>query len=126
MSVHERPHYVIKPAELAKWLDQEPDTWWRVDGDPRLTGDVIFPSPSREFTDILRRYKNKDLFLYPVAPNLTGPQPVGQTITRQSLDGLADRDNPDKRRTFLFTWSDREEEWLLVEYPSWKLEDYER
>jgi hypothetical protein len=125
MSVHERPHYVIKPAELAKWLDQEPDTWWMVDGDPRLTGDVIFPSPSREFTDILRRYK-KDLYLYPIEPSSTTPQPAGRTIKRQSLDELADWDNPDKARTFLFSWSDREDMWLLTEYPSWKLEDDER
>ncbi len=120
MSVLERPHYVIKPTELADWLDQEPETWWIVDGDPRLTGRVDFPCPSEELSEALRRYK-KDLFFYPVEPISSGLLPAGQTIERQRLDELADRDNPHKRRTFLLSWSDREEEWLLVEYPSWKI-----
>ena len=120
MSVHERPHFVVKPAELAKWLDQEPETWWMVDGDPRLTGQVDFPCPSEELSDALRHYK-KDLFLYPVEPISTGPKPAGQVIGRERLDELADRNNPQKRRTFLLTWSDRQDEWLLVEYPSSKL-----
>jgi hypothetical protein len=122
MSVLERPHYVIKPTELAEWLDQEPETWWMVDGDPRLTGEVDFPCPSEELSEALRRYK-KDLFFYPVEPISAGSEPAGQTIERQSLDELADRDNPEKRRTFLLSWSDREDEWLLVEYPSWKISE---
>jgi hypothetical protein len=125
MSVHERPHYVVKPTELAKWLDRESDTWWMVDGDPLLTGVVDFPCPSNELSEVLRRSK-RELFLYPVKPISTGSQPAGQTIKRQSLDELADQDNPQKRRTFLFTWSDREDEWLLVEYPSWKISELER
>jgi hypothetical protein len=106
MSVLERPHYVIKPTELAEWLDQEPETWWMVE----------------ELSEALRRYK-KDLFFYPVEPSSSGPLPAGQTIERQRLNELADRDNPHKRRTFLLTWSDREDEWLLVEYPSWKISE---
>jgi hypothetical protein len=57
MSVLEQPYYVIKPTELAEWLDQEPETWWIVDGDPRLTGQVDFPCPSEELSEALRRYK---------------------------------------------------------------------
>jgi hypothetical protein len=126
MSVLQQPHYVIKPTELADWRNQEPDTWWLVDGVPRLTGERIdFPCPGDELAELLRRYK-KDLFFYPVPSTSTGPQPAGQPIGGRDLNELADRDNPEKRRTFLFTWSDRDDEWLLVEYPSWKLDEDDR
>jgi hypothetical protein len=125
MSVHDQPHYVLKPAELAKWLDRQPEAWWIVDGDPLLMSRVDFPCRSDELTPVLRRSK-RELFLYPVAPSPPGSEPIGQAIKWQSLDSLVDLDNPNKRKTFSFSWSDREEEWLLVEYPSWKLEEHER
>jgi hypothetical protein len=53
MSIRDRPHYVIKPAELAKWLDRHTDNWWIVDGDPLLGGVVDFPCPSDELTEVL-------------------------------------------------------------------------
>jgi hypothetical protein len=125
MSIRERPHYVIKPAELAKWLDRHTENWWIVDGDPLLGGVVDFPCPSDELTEVLRRSK-RELFLYPVVPIPAGSEPVGQTIKWQSLDSLVDRDNPQKRRILLFSWSDREEEWLLVEYPASKISELHR
>ncbi len=68
MSVLERPYYVLRPSELADWLDREPDTWWIIDGDPRLTGERIdLPCPGEELAELLRRYK-KDLYFYPVVP----------------------------------------------------------
>ena len=33
MSVLEKPHYVIKSAELAKWLTRMNICWWIVHGD---------------------------------------------------------------------------------------------
>jgi len=125
MNARERPYYVIKPSEIAKWLDREPHTWWIVDGDRRLTGEVDFPCPSGELSEALRHYQT-DLVIYPVMPTSTGSQPVGQIIKWQSLDEIADRDNPKKRRTFLLSWSDSEDEWLLSEYPSSKLPELER
>lgn len=120
MSVLERPHYVIKPTELADWLDQEPETWWLVDGDPRLTGEVDFPCPSEELSEALRRYK-RDLFFFPVEPSSMPSPPAGQTIEGARFGELVDRDNPAKRRTWLLSWSDRDDEWLLVEYPASKI-----
>jgi hypothetical protein len=117
MSVLERPHYVIKPTELADWLDQEPETWWMVDFDPRLTGEVDFPCPSEELSDALRAY-HKDLFVYPVDPASMEPKPSGQAIGWERLDDLLDRDGPEGRRTFLLSWSDRDDEWVLSEYPA--------
>ena len=77
MSVLERPHYVIQPTDLAEWLDQEPETWWMVYFDPRLTGKVDFPCPSEELSDALRAY-HKDIFVYPVDPTSMEPRPSGQ------------------------------------------------
>jgi hypothetical protein len=122
MSPHERPHYVIKPSEIAKWLDREPGTWWIVDGDPRLTGEVDFPCPSGELSEALRRY-DKKLFLFPAEPNSTGPKPAGQEIDSERLNDLSDRDTPYGARTFLLSWPDRDEDWILTEYPLSKLEE---
>jgi hypothetical protein len=125
MSVLERPYYVLKPTELADWLDREPDTWWIVDGDPRLTGARIdLPCPGEELAELLRHYK-KDLFVYPVGPALEELKPSGEAIGPERLGELWYREIPD-RRTFLLSWSDRQDQWLLEEYPSRKLDDDER
>jgi hypothetical protein len=125
MSVLERPYYVLKPTELADWLDREPETWWIVDGDLRLTGERIdFPCPGEELSELLRRYK-KDLFVYPVGPALEELKPAGEEIGQERLGELWYREVPD-RRAFLLSWSDRPDRWLLEEYPSWKLDDDER
>ncbi len=125
MSTHVRLHYIIKPSDFAKWLDREPDTWWMVDGDPRLTGKLDFPCPSGELSEELRRCQ-RDLVIYPIKPISAPAQSAGLAIKWQHLDEVLERDNPQKRRTVLLSWSDREEEWLLVEYPSWKLDEDER
>jgi hypothetical protein len=125
MNVLERPHFVIKPTDLAQWLDHEPETWWIVDGDPRLMGAVDLPCPGDELADVVRTY-HKDLFVYPVGPALDELKPAGQAIEWERLDALLDRDNPEGRRTLYLSWSDHQDWWLLVEYPSWKLDDDER
>jgi hypothetical protein len=125
MSVLERPHFVIKPIDLAQWLELEPDTWWIVDGDPRLMGKLDLPCPGEELAEALRSY-HKDLFVYPIGPAPVEPEPKGQPIEWERLGELLDREGPEGRRTFLLSWSDLQDGWLLVEYPSWKLDDDER
>lgn len=117
MSVLERPHYVIKPTDLARWLDQEPETWWMVNFDPRLTGTVDFPCPSDELSDALRSYHG-DLFIYPIGPASPKPNPSGQPIEWERLGDLFDREGAEGRRTFVLSWSDRDDEWVLSEYPA--------
>ncbi len=117
MSVLERPRYLIKPTDLAQWLDQEPETWWMVDFDPRLTGRVDFPCPSEELSDALRAY-HKDLFVYPADPDAMEPRPSGQPIGCERLDELFDREGVEGRRTLLLSWSDRGDWWVLSEYPA--------
>jgi hypothetical protein len=96
-----------------------------VDGDPRLTGELDFPCPSGELSEELRRYQ-RDLVIYPIKPISTRAQSAGGAIKWQHLDEVFERDNPQKRRTVLLSWSDCEDEWLLVEYPSSELEEEER
>src|SRR5438128_650141 len=59
MSVREKPHYTISSAALAQWIDNQPDKWWMVDGDPYLTGRVDFPCPSDELVEALRKRPKK-------------------------------------------------------------------
>jgi hypothetical protein len=120
MSVLERPHFVIKPTDLARWLEQEPDTWWFVDGDPRLMRKLDLPCPGEELAEALRSY-HKDLFVYPIGPSLAEPEPKGQAFKWERLGELADREDLEGRRTFLLAWSDLPDEWLLTEYPRSKL-----
>jgi hypothetical protein len=120
MSVLERPHFVIKPTDLAQWLEQEPDTWWFVDGDFRLTGKLDLPCPGDELAEALRSY-HKDLFVYPIGPAVIEPEPGGQPIAWERLGELADREDLKGRRTFLLCWADYPDEWLLTEYPASKL-----
>ena len=100
MSVLERPHYVIKPTDLARWLDQEPETWWIVNFDPRLTGTVDFPCPSDELSDALRSY-HRDLFVYPIGPASPKPNPSGQPIEWERLGDLFDRDGARRQEDVL-------------------------
>ena len=53
----ELPYYTIKSEELANWLDDQPESWWIVDGDPVLTSHVDFPCPSEELSAELRSTK---------------------------------------------------------------------
>ncbi len=86
MNAHQRPHYIIKPAEIADWLDREPGTWWIVHGDPRLGGKVDFPCPSCELSGALRGY-SKDIFIYTLPAGPIKSRPHGQTINSQGLLG---------------------------------------
>ncbi|MHB1558549.1 MAG: hypothetical protein ACYC61_13915 [Isosphaeraceae bacterium] len=95
-----------------------------VDGDPRLTGEVDFPCPSEELSEALRRYR-KDLFVFPIGPDSPEPEPSGQPIEWRRLDDLLVREGLDASRTFLLSWSDRADGWLLSEYPASKLPELE-
>ncbi len=120
MNVLERPHYVVKPTELADWLDREPETWWMVDFDPRLTGRVDFPCPSDELSDALALLPQGHLRLSDW-PGLAGAESQwpGHRVgaTRRSAGSRGPRAPED----FLLSWSDRDDWWSLSEYPASKL-----
>src|SRR5438093_8940960 len=109
MSLRDRPHYTLPAAELARWIEGQPDQWWSVDGDPRLTSVVDFPCPSDELAPALRKI-GKDLLLY----DKTSPSRAhGEKLGADRLDELADVSNRLKEKTFLLSWADSDIEWLL-------------
>jgi hypothetical protein len=111
MSVRDKPHYVLPATTLARWVESQPDRWWSVDGDPRLTGLVDFPCPGEELAPALRKV-GKDLLLYDKTPGSTAH---GETVEAGRLKDLADTSNRRRRMTYLLTWADSDEDWLLVE-----------
>src|SRR5579872_7120546 len=111
MSLKQKPHYTISAAELARWIESQPDQWWSVDGDPRSTSVVDFPCPSDELAPAIRKV-DKDLLVY--AGNGTSAVP-GERIGPDRLSELADRSNWRHRREFVFCWADSDIDWMLVD-----------
>jgi hypothetical protein len=111
MSVHDKPHYTLPAADLARWIESQPDQWWSVDGDPRLTSFVDFPCPADELAPALRKI-GKNLLLYDKTPGSTAQ---GEVVESGRLDHLADTYNRRHYKTFLLNWADSDIDWLLVE-----------
>jgi hypothetical protein len=111
MSLRDKPHYTLKADALAGWIEEQPDQWWSVDGDPRLTSTVSFPCPSDELAPAIRKI-GKDLLLLDTNKASTAH---GEMIGADRLDELADAKNWRHRRTFLLSWADLEVEWLLLD-----------
>lgn len=107
------PYYTIKAENLANWLDDQPDSWWIVDGDPVLTSHVDFPCPSEELSAELRRV-NKPLRMFDPRE---GSKAQGEAVPIEQLDDMADTDNNSQARTYLLCWDGDDIQWLLAEDP---------
>ena len=116
------PHFELRSAELAKWLEQQPaDRWWTVDGDPLLTGRLSFPCPGDELAAELRRI---DRLLLVSAKEET-IDARGQLISAENLDDLVelspyrlgDLSNLEVKyyRWLSLCWKGSETDWELVE-----------
>ena len=94
MSLKDKPHYTLPATILASWIEKQPDRWWSVDGDPRLTAVVDFPCPSDELAPAIRRI-GKDLLLYDktAASKAHGEVlgGIGWTTSRTSVTGVTRR-----------------------------------
>ena len=111
MSMKSKPHYTLPADALADWIEGQPDKWWAVDGDPHLMSVVDFPCPSDEVAPALRRV-GKDLLVWDKAP---GSRARGERIGANRVAALADTSTRKGRMTFLLSWVDSDEEWLLLE-----------
>ena len=111
VTVKSYPHFSISPEEFTTWLENQPNCWWFVDGDPVLTGRVDFPCPSDELADAIRRV-GKSLLIIDKTP---GSKAHGERIAPDKLDNISDRDNRLGERTFLCCWEDADLDWLLIE-----------
>ena len=112
------PYYTIAAEELANWLDQQPQLWWIVDGDPVLTSLIDFPCPSEELSAELRRV-NKSLRIHDPRKDATAK---GEAVRVEQLNDLADTENNSKARTYLLCWEGDYVQWLLAEYPETMIE----
>jgi len=109
--VREKPHYTLPAATLAGWIESQPEQWWSVDGDPRLTAIVDFPCPGDELAPAVRKI-GKDLLLY---DKTAASMARGEIIGGEKLDELADVNNRRHQKTFLLSWADSDVDWLLTE-----------
>jgi hypothetical protein len=111
VSVRDKPHYTLPAAALAEWIEDQPDKWWSVDGDPVLTSVVDFPCPGDELAPAIRRV-GKDLLLQDIH---AGSQARGEFVGRDRLNELADTRNRWRKKIFLLSWADSDVDWLLIE-----------
>lgn len=111
MSGKEKPYYTLPAATLARWIENQPDRWWSVDGDPRLMSIVDFPCPSDELAPAIRKI-GKDLLLH---HKNAASGAHGQVVAQERLNELADVSNRRRLKTFLLSWADSDVDWLLME-----------
>jgi hypothetical protein len=111
MGLREKPHYILPAATLAQWIENQPDKWWSVDGDPLLTSIVDFPCPSDELAPVIRRI-GKNLLLPDKTP---ASQVHGEVVAMDRLDGLSDFSLRRRHKILRLSWEDSDVDWLLIE-----------
>ena len=118
MTIHDRPHYLVRSPQLATWLRQaNPDSWWSVDGDPLLTALLDFPCPTEELALQLDQL-DRDLVVESLPDD---DEAVGQPITTDDLAGLVrtipSTQAPDAppSQTLYLCWRGDVDEWVLAE-----------
>lgn len=111
MSVKERPHYTVPAKVLAQWIEDQPDRWWFVDGDPLLTSVLDFPCPSDELAPAIRKI-GKAILLQDMNAVSSAR---GEEIGSENLDEFADTNNRQRQRTWLLSWQGSDIDWLLIE-----------
>jgi hypothetical protein len=113
-TLKELPYFIISAEAIADWLDRQPDIWWYVDGDPKLTSKVDFPAPADELSGALRRFRHRQLQVFDGRPQSSAD---GRPISSNEFDQLADLNNRHHERTFLLRWDEDDggPPWLLIE-----------
>ncbi len=106
-----KPHIVIPSRKLAEWLDDQPGTWWSVDGDPLLTSELDFPCPNEELAEGLRKHDGNIM----VFIRKRRRSNADDDLSSLDLDDLADTENPRQEKNILAAWSGSDIEWLLSE-----------
>jgi hypothetical protein len=110
MAVRERLHCTVSASTLAKWIENQPNRWWVVDGDPLLTSQVDFPCPSDELAPAIERIGGNLL----VQDSGSSSEP-GEIVDPSKLDSLADTKNRRRQKTLLLSWESSDVDWLLIE-----------
>jgi hypothetical protein len=105
MEMLHRHDYEYSAGELAKWLDEQRDAYWTVDGDPLLSGRLSVPCPSDELASEIRSV-NKPLIVL-------GPPSMPPTAKRPSLDELVETEELGTN-VLQIHWKDSDRLWLLI------------
>ncbi len=111
MSLKSDPHYTLSAAELADWIESQPDKWWSVYGDDDRLVAVDSPSPGDELAPVIRRV-GKDVLVWDKAP---GSQARGERIRADRLPGIAYYGLQRHNMRFVMAWADADDVWELVE-----------
>lgn len=110
MDTKQGSYLEIAAQELAKWLCDDPDIYWTVDGDPVLSGILSFPCPGNELADALHRI-DKPLLVLDREEHFQGR---GKPVSSSNLDSLVEEKELDAR-VLQFRWKDSDIEWILIE-----------
>ena len=111
MSIRTQPHSVVSAEVLAKWIEDQPDRWWSVDGDPRLMGTVDFPCPSDELAPAIRGV-GKDLL---VALRKGSDSRGVARIDAPELEEYVETFRGQPWKIVRLAWVDLDLDWLLLE-----------
>lgn len=112
MSLKDKPHYTLRAATLAEWINSQPEKWWSVDGDPMLMSTVDFPCPNDELAPAILRAGKDLLLLRDMKPNLLLE---GAEIGKQDLDAMVVPSNKRHPPTLHLAWENSDLDWFLFE-----------
>ena len=110
MDTKQGSYLEIAAQELAKWLCDDPDIYWTVDGDPILSGMLSLPCPGDELAEALRKV-DKPLMILDRKECLQGR---GEPVRASDLDSLVETEELDAR-VLQFCWKGSDIEWILIE-----------
>jgi hypothetical protein len=122
-SIQAGPHYEVQSSDLASWLEEQAaSSWWNVDGDPLLTGQIPFPCPTDELVSELRNL-DRSLLIQARKGDL---EAKGQPIDVRQIDKLVDQFATNVHsneklppwtsdRFFYLCWKGSPLEWMLAE-----------
>lgn len=107
LEVHEQPHYRLPAIELAKWLNEQGDQMWTIDGERGFMSKMLFPAAARDVANLIGK---EDRYLLVVDPDGIAN---GESITASQISQLLEVDEIGAQALYL-SWEDSSVEWELV------------
>lgn len=111
MNLRNKPHYTVSAKALADWIEEQPNRWWSVDGDPLLSSILDFPCPGDEIAPAIRKIGKSVLILAKDPHSRTR----GELIQGGQLDEFSALSDKGKPKILHLSWADADAEWLLLE-----------
>lgn len=99
-------YYEIPSAELAAWLRERSDSWWTVDGDPLLMGELELPCSGSQLADVFER-ANRPLLVQ------SETKQKGPSLSKAELEQIAQRTQGEIG--LQLRWKGQARDWALIE-----------